>query len=217
MPGGATNERLLSFTRFQHFFAQHAQTWYAFARETRGSDVSNGDLHLVYGCDKATEWGMVTFNNPHRGTQPAELRFRDLGEGWRNRTGTPYAWEHTVDAEARVGPREQEVRELGGSRDEPLCNQTLFIQTINATLGEEDWQRVLDSTDLAMDICNDPGQSYPSNGGVYESPHSPGSSSSTSPNYPTHRPQPSSKSTLCQATVPDAQRLLWSEVCIYIF
>ena len=180
MPNGATNERLLSFTRFQQFFAQHAQAWYSFARETRGSSVSNGDLHLVYGCDKASEWGMAVFNNPHRGMQKAELRFRDLGEGWRNRTGTPYAWEHTDDAEARVGPRDREVQELGGSREEPLCNQTLFIQTVSATLHEEEWQKILDSQDIRMDIYE---------GVMPESSSSPDTSTSTILNHPPYEGQ----------------------------
>ena len=121
-------------------------------------DVRNGDLHLVYGCDKATEWGMIAFDNPHRGTQPAKLRFRNLGEKWRLLVGTPYAWEHTDDAEGRVGPLDREMQELGSSRDQMLRNQTLFIQTINTTLREKDWRRIAGSDAIPVG-CKECGSS----------------------------------------------------------
>ena len=72
-----------------------------------------------------------------------------LWETWRDRTGTPYVWEWSDATEAKVGPRDRDIRELAGSRDAQLCNQTLFIQTVNATLREEEWQRVLESTDVS--------------------------------------------------------------------
>ena len=136
----------------------------------------NGDLHLVYGCDKATEWGMVSFDNPHRGKRLAELRFRNLGEDWRAMVGTPYAWEHTDDAEGRVGPRDRETRELGGSRDQLLRNQTLFIQTINTTLREGDWQRIAGSGALIVCMDLEPSGSESSVAAAFQGSISEGSS-----------------------------------------
>ena len=97
---------------------------------------------------------MVSFNNPHRGTKLAELRFRNMGEDWRATSGTLYTWEHNGDAECRVGPRDRETLELGGSRFQPFRNQTLFVQTINATLREEEWQRITGC--VSVDLCMAP-------------------------------------------------------------
>jgi len=173
LPDGSVTERLLNHSRFQKYYAQNAEAWYAFALATRGTDVRNGDLHLVYGCEKATEWGIAAFDNPHRGNQSVEHRFRNMGADWKDSTGTPYAWEHSDDATSKVGPRDRELRELGASRDEPLRNQTLFIQSINTTLREEDWKRITDAvlTNVSMDFTTSefsstdsvsPGPSYTS-------------------------------------------------------
>lgn len=117
-------------------------------------------MHLVYGCEKATECGIAAFDNPHRGEQPAELHFRNLGEAWRSFAGTLYGWEHTDDAETKVGPRDQDMRELRGSPGERLRNQTLFIQTINATLQKEDWKRLTgDSTPMDVSMDSRPSES----------------------------------------------------------
>jgi len=204
LPDGAVTERLLNFTRFQRYYAQNAESWYTFARETRGPNVQNGDLHLVYGCDKATEWGMISFDNPHRGTQLAELRFRNMGEEWRDSVGTPYTWEHTDDAEGRVGPRDRETQELGGSRGQPLRNQTLFIQTVNTTLREEDWQRITGST--SMDIYMDFGSSGSSTTG-------PSPSSTLPASYAGQSSQAQFHTTPNARTVPGTQRYLPSTVC----
>ena len=118
----------------------------------RGADVSNGDLHLVFACEKATEWGMAAFNDPDRAKERAELSFRDLGEDWRKNSGTRYFWEYTGGAEGRVGPRDSENRDLGGSREQPLRNQSLFIRSINITLQAGDWGEITDANGLGMDI-----------------------------------------------------------------
>ena len=118
----------------------------------RGLDLSNGDLHLVSACEKATQWGMAAFNNPHRIGEPAELRFRDRGEEWRKISGTPYDWEYTNGAEGRIGPRDNENRDLGGSRGQPLRNQTLFIRTISITLQTDEWEWVTGAHGLGMDV-----------------------------------------------------------------
>ena len=35
------------------------EAWYRYAINC-GCDVQNGDIRLVYGCDKATSWGIAT-------------------------------------------------------------------------------------------------------------------------------------------------------------
>jgi len=151
---------------------------------------------------------MISFDNPHRGTRLAELRFRNMGEDWRNWAGTPYTWEHTDDAEGRVGPRDREIRELGGSQSQPLRNQTLFIQTINTTLREKDWQRITGST--SMDICTDFGSSGSSTAAPSLSSGPPASSFDAGQSSQIH--------TIPNArTVTGAQYYLPSSVCLTSF
>ena len=154
---------------------------------------------------------MISFDNPHRGTQLAELRFRNMGEDWRDMVGTSYTWEHTDDAEGRVGPRDRETYELGGSRGQPFRNQTLFIQTVNTTLGEAEWQRITGS--VTMDVCTESSTSGPSTAAPR-----PGSISPTeSPPNVGYSSQAQYHTTHNARTVPSAQRYLPSAVRLLFF
>ncbi|KAF9526458.1 hypothetical protein CPB83DRAFT_729455, partial [Crepidotus variabilis] len=64
MPHGSQRVDLSNTTTFQKYMSQNAESWYRFANGAYcGRNLSNGELHLVYGGDKTTSWGIATFSN----------------------------------------------------------------------------------------------------------------------------------------------------------
>jgi len=121
--------------------AIHLESWYAFANIKMGYEVGNGDLRLVIGCHKAPSWGMAAFSN---GSQTSNLRlqFRLLDQPGRQSTGPAHEWEYASGhgmTEVRVGPSNDNIR---ANDRQPLCNQALFLLTLNGVLSEEQWTRV---------------------------------------------------------------------------
>ena len=165
MPDGAFVEDLVNLSKFRDYVADHAANWYKFVNGPRGREALNGDVRVVVGCDKATSWGMVTFDNTSSAQQSnfrlkfyplqsqhnagtfsntssaqqsnLHLKFRPLQS--HHYIGTAYGWEHSGVAEVRVGPEPGENQELGETPRRQLRNQCLFMRTLSVTLSDSVW------------------------------------------------------------------------------
>ena len=141
MPEGCHSQDLRYIAKFKEYMATYAESWYKFANTDLGLETRNGDLRLVIGCDKAPSWGMAVFSDFSR-TPNLRLQFRALDQSARQSTDSAYVWEHSGRAQVRVGPSERESEILGATEDRPLCNQSLFLRTLNADLSEERWAKI---------------------------------------------------------------------------
>jgi len=141
MPEGCHSQELRHIAKFREYMATHAESWYKFANIDLGLEARNGDLRLIIGCDKATSWGMAVFSDFSR-TSNLRLQFRALDQSARLSTDSAYIWEHSGRAQVRVGPSKRESEILGATEDQPLCNQSLFLRTLNADLSEEQWAKI---------------------------------------------------------------------------
>ena len=141
MPEGCHSQDLRSITKFEEYMAAHAESWYKFANIDLGLGARNGDIRLVIGCDKTTSWGMAVFSDFSR-TPNLRLQFRALDQSARQSTDSAYIWEHSGKAQVRVGPSKRESEILGATEDQPLCNQSLFLRTLDADLSDEQWVKI---------------------------------------------------------------------------
>jgi len=99
------------------------QNWYRYAMDVRGREVENGDIRLVYACDKAASWGIATFSSVEGNTTSfAFNQTKDFQSGSHT-----YNWtcSGSVNTHMRVGPSVEE---------EAIRNQCIFLQTWNVQL-----------------------------------------------------------------------------------
>jgi len=61
LPKGASSSRLYGVANLRHFTTQHGKSWYQFANESLGWDVPNGNLCVVIGTQKASDFGVAAF------------------------------------------------------------------------------------------------------------------------------------------------------------
>jgi len=142
MPNGCRKQELRRKAGFRKYMAAHLESWYEFANIKMGYELGNGDLRLVIGCHKAPSWGMAAFSNDTH-TPNLRLQFRLLDQTNRQSTGPAHEWEYASAhgmTEVRVGPSNGD--DLRASDDQPLCNQALFLLTLNGVFSEEQWTRV---------------------------------------------------------------------------
>ena len=106
--------------------------WYHYARKQR--TLRNGDLVLVYECDKAPCCGMASFSGCKG--QAQTFTFECLKEG---QTSAPYQWvlKHGPGtASMKIGPYVGENNDLSGV----VKNQCVFLRTLNAQLSKKEWE-----------------------------------------------------------------------------
>jgi hypothetical protein len=149
MPQGAYHEDLKNIRRFREYTLIHAESWYQYANGPCGREIGNGELHLVTGCDKTTSWGIATYS--HLQSELPEdsvslLRFNPVGSEHQGRyySHTTYEWDYEGVAEAKFGPEEDELMDLGveGPGSVPPRNQCTFIRSLTPAFGKDDWERL---------------------------------------------------------------------------
>ena len=143
MPQGAYHEDLKNISGLREYALTHIESWYQYANGPRGREIDNGKLHVVTGCDKTTSWGNATYSHlqserPEGGV--TSLNFEAVGSERHGRQ--PYAWDYKGTVEAKVGPEEDELMDLGVQDSPPLRNQCTFIRSLTLTLGHDDWERL---------------------------------------------------------------------------
>ncbi|PPQ72785.1 hypothetical protein CVT26_003314 [Gymnopilus dilepis] len=146
MPAGSNSAQLANIRLFRKYASTHAENWYRYANDTRGREARNGDVRLVTGYDKTSQWGMATFSNSSAGSEdPLFLKFRPLEQDVTDPVKT-YGWEYSGMAEVRAGPDRREIEDLRRQDpgDEPTEyeNQCLFVRTLNVTLRQDIWKRL---------------------------------------------------------------------------
>ena len=142
VPNGCRKQELRTKESFRKYMAEHLESWYEFANMKMGYEVGNGDLRLIIGCHKAPSWGMAAFSNESH-TSNLRLQFRLLDETDRQSTGPAHEWVYASGhgmTEVRVGPSNDD--DLRACDDQALCNQALFLLTLNGVLSEEQWTRI---------------------------------------------------------------------------
>ncbi|KAF8960161.1 hypothetical protein BDZ97DRAFT_1351936 [Flammula alnicola] len=155
MPQGSKSRDLGSVVRFRKYMSANAEDWYRYVHDVRGREARNGDVRLVVGWDQTTTWGMATFTKT-AAQNGIRLKFGPMGESSVGRT---YGWQYAGMAEVRAGPDIREIEELRAndpSQDDIVYrNQCLFIRTLNATLDNDVWDKLVSETDMTY-VQNDP-------------------------------------------------------------
>jgi len=126
MPDGALSEDLRHYKLVEKYIADNAKNWYEYVEsDDCGMPTENGDIRVVVGMDKASSWGMATFENVDS-EQPLQFEFRDDGRG-------SHKWDRIITG--RAGPPEEEIRDLlQGPDTSPLRNQCVFVRTLNVSV-----------------------------------------------------------------------------------
>jgi len=152
MPEGAVAFDLENVPAFRQYVAANVEKWYKYVNGVRGREAKNGDIRLVIGCDKTTSWGMAAVTNVAQ-QKVSHLKFKAFEDSGVKSTRPPYTWDYSGMAEVKVGPDIKGINALRCSddhfdatppSDQEFSNQCLFIRTLNATLSDEAWKRLLD-------------------------------------------------------------------------
>ncbi|KIM46832.1 hypothetical protein M413DRAFT_422275 [Hebeloma cylindrosporum] len=141
MPEGATSLDLNNELSFSDYLEANVRKWYEFVRRVRGKRIRNGELRLVIGCDKTTAWGIATVSGMSQ-QRTSKLKFKPLDIASSSST-TTYTWESSGMVEEKVGPDSRDIEVLRSNDDDgpdmTYHNQCLFVRTMTATLGNDDW------------------------------------------------------------------------------
>jgi len=146
MPEGAVAFDLQNIPVFRDYVSENVERWYKFVNGVRRWEAKNGDIRLVYGCDKAMSWGMAALVNTQR--KVTQLRFKATRDSSENSTRPLYSWDYFGMAEGKAGPDIEEVNALKSPDDSfdatppRFSNQCLFIRTLNATLSAKAWKQL---------------------------------------------------------------------------
>ena len=145
MPQGAYHEDLKNISGLRDYALTHIESWYQYANGPRGREIGNGKLHVVTGCDKTTFWGNATYSHLQSGRPGGYVTLLNFVLGNESRDRQPsYAWDcrdYKGALEAKVGPEEDELMDLGDQDSAPQ-NQCTFIRSLTLTLGHDDWERL---------------------------------------------------------------------------
>ena len=103
LPYGSNSEDLGNKKKLQDYLSVHGEEMYRCALNQHGRIINNGDLRVITGYDKTTNWGMAAFSNSSDRTDTESfcLKFRpkDPGVG-----GRIHSWESSGSAEVKAGP-----------------------------------------------------------------------------------------------------------------
>jgi len=147
MPEGAISLDLDNDLAFSNHLEANVRKWYEFVRQVRGKSICNGQIRLVIGCDKTTAWGIATVSGMSQQTT-TKLKFKALDTA--GSSTTTYTWECSGMVDVRVGPDRREIEALRNNEDDghaldpdtTFHNQCLFVRTMTATLGNDDWAKL---------------------------------------------------------------------------
>ncbi len=117
MPQGSWRKTTHDREGMREYMMSNIRAWYQYARKRRV--LQNGDLVLVYQCDKAPFCGMASFSG-HEGHMKT-LTFRSTKEG--QLMSSPFEWELTRgrgQTSMRIGPYVDENNDLSGVIKKPV-------------------------------------------------------------------------------------------------
>ncbi|KAJ7672372.1 hypothetical protein DFH06DRAFT_91349 [Mycena polygramma] len=132
LPDGAHVQKLENVENMRTYAAKHADSWYRYINGARGRGLSNGDLYLVTGCEKARSWGMASYCTFR---EEFELSFKPTARP--GSTYTPYRW-------SGIHGRRNSAKKKSHdpiSTNDPV-NQTIFLHGLSISLGTGLWRRL---------------------------------------------------------------------------
>ncbi|KAF5312807.1 hypothetical protein D9619_002355 [Psilocybe cf. subviscida] len=183
MPEPVYLSRLHDVNRFRQYVNEHLEGWYRHIKYELGWDVENGDLRVVYDCRKTAGFGIATVSNASPDST-TELKFM-IDEPRTGITGCRYRWHYKGSAEVKAGPSvddNADIRELQPDGGVPI-NQCLFLNTIDFTLSDDQWQRIDSDDSVAFSTYTPTIQTTAAKSLMsHELPHRDDSSSSTNSN-----------------------------------
>ncbi|KAJ6454509.1 hypothetical protein C8R47DRAFT_997204, partial [Mycena vitilis] len=132
LPDGADLQKLESLESMRAYAAEHADSWYKYINGARGRGISNGDLYLVTGCEKARSWGIASFRAARE-----EFRLSFKPTAIAAAAHTPYRWS---GAHGQTNPSRRKFHDPPSTND-PV-NQTTFIHGFSISLPTGLWGRL---------------------------------------------------------------------------
>ncbi|KAJ7612364.1 hypothetical protein DFH06DRAFT_152746 [Mycena polygramma] len=154
LPDGADLQRLENLENMRAYAAEHADSWYKYINGARGRGISNGDLYLVTGCEKARSWGMASFRAARE-----EFRLSFKPTAIAGATHNPYRWSGT---HGQANPSRRKFHDPPSTND-PV-NQTTFIHGLSISLPTGLWGRLFGTVQTSSlvdfrSLLNAPGSS----------------------------------------------------------
>ena len=171
MPDGASVEELSNISIFRDYIRKNAEAFYNYANNARGREISNGQLHVVYGSRKSSSWGISAFSNTSADSK-LHLQFLPAAEG--GRYNSSITWQHRLRsgmADVKVGPDDEEHEDLPVSEDgRKLKNQCLFASTLSIRLSDSTWNKCLPRISVKIHDNLDSDNHFPSSSSHLSSP-----------------------------------------------
>jgi hypothetical protein len=138
MPDGAFTEDLRNHKIMEKYVAANAKSWYEYVEsDDCGRVIRNGDIRVVVGFDKVSSWGIATFAS----SSEEHVRFEFKGVSQNDGAPLPYTWHCVGSGSGRVGPPEEEIRDLLQNNTYPR-NQCVFVRTLNFELSGKFWDEL---------------------------------------------------------------------------
>ncbi|KAJ7612350.1 hypothetical protein DFH06DRAFT_1147279 [Mycena polygramma] len=152
--GGALLQKLRNLENMRTYAAEHADSWYKYINGARGRGISNGDLYLVTGCEKARSWGIASFRAAREEFQIFFKPTVVAGSAYG-----PYSWS---GLHGQKNPSRRKCHNPHSTND--LANQTTFIHGLSISLPTGRWGRLFGTVQTSsildfQSLLNAPGSS----------------------------------------------------------
>ncbi|KAJ7654141.1 hypothetical protein DFH06DRAFT_993910, partial [Mycena polygramma] len=132
LPDGALLQKLKNVENLRTYAAEHADSWYKYINSARGRGISNGDLYLVTGCEKARSWGMASFRAAREEFQIFFKPTVAAGSAYH-----PYSWS---GLHGQKNPSRRKCHNPHSTNGP--ANQTTFIHGLSISLPTGRWGRL---------------------------------------------------------------------------
>ncbi len=154
LPKGASRIDATNLNVFREQATNHAKNWYAFAR--KHTDITNGSLYLITGCDKMNSWMVGAFSDCSSESQ-AVLELSAIAGAVEGHLSYSYSWGALSSASHRVGPSVDDEATISDEdldsleRDDEIFgvdalqghNQTAFLRGFKILLKKQVFRRQL--------------------------------------------------------------------------
>jgi len=130
LPSGLQSEDLFATQDFCDYIAQHVTSWYRYIIHRRRCQITNGDIRIVTGFSKTSQWGVAAFSESSR---PIQFSLRP-----DNSSGYAHVWDYSGYCDTRSGPHVSPEDTSSSSAN----NQCVFLRTLNATFSPEAWAKL---------------------------------------------------------------------------
>lgn len=155
LPQGSSRTAIKSLQSIWDYMTPSTiQSWYQYAKK-RGRQLQNGNIVVVYKCDKAPSWGIATFSSTEG--QMTSLTFKEANGD--QPVSPTYDWvcNGTANTQMRVGPSAEENSDFSGV----VKNQCVFLHTLNPRLSDKSWRELEQRLGATVDKSSNEVLQYP--------------------------------------------------------